>query len=79
MTNFGDPYIMVEDADYKQNRELYLKHYFEKTPLDVGYAEKTLQYIYTIWGRTVHLETMMDNKKVLFTYDGRNNTKRAIN
>jgi stage V sporulation protein R len=79
MTNFGDPYIMVEDADYKQNRELYLKHYFEKTPLDIGYAEKTLQYIYTIWGRTVHLETMMDNKKVLFTYDGRNNTKRAIN
>ncbi|MBN9391486.1 MAG: SpoVR family protein [Chloroflexi bacterium] len=79
MTNFGDPYIMVEDADYKQNRELYLKHYFEKTPLDVGYAEKTLQYIYSIWGRTVHLETLVDNKKVLFSYDGRNNTKRAVN
>ena len=78
MTNFGDPYIVVEDADYKQNRELYLKHHFEHTPLDVGYAEKTLQYVHTLWGRTVHLETLMDNKKVLFSYDGRSNTKRAI-
>ncbi|HEX2911241.1 MAG TPA: SpoVR family protein [Chloroflexia bacterium] len=78
MTNFGDPYIVVEDADYKQNRELYLKHHFEKTPLDVGYAEKTLQYVYNLWGRSVHLETMLDGKKVLFSYDGRSNTKRAI-
>jgi stage V sporulation protein R len=78
MTNFGDPYIVVEDGDYKQNRELYLKHHFEKTPLDINYAEKTLQYVYTLWGRSVHLETFMDNKKVLFSYDGRSNTKRAI-
>ncbi len=78
MTNFGDPFIMVEDGDYKQNRELYLKHYFEQTPLDLGYAEKTLQYVHTMWGRSVHLETVMDGKKVLLSYDGRSNTKRAI-
>lgn len=78
MTNFGDPFIVVEDGDYKQNRELYLRHHFEKTPLDLGYAEKTLQYVHTMWGRTVHLETMLDNKKVLLSFDGRSNTKRAI-
>jgi stage V sporulation protein R len=78
MTNFGDPYIVVEDADYKQNRELYLKHIFEGTPLDVPYAEKTLQYIHQLWGRTVHLETHSDHKKVLLSYDGRSNTKRII-
>ncbi len=79
MTNFGDPYIVVEDADYKSNRELYLKHYFEKTPLDLNYAEKTIQYVHSLWGRTVHLETFLDNKKILMTYDGRSNTKRSIN
>ncbi len=78
MTNFGDPYIVVEDADYKQNRELYLKHIFEGTPLDVGYAEKTLQYIHQLWGRTVHIETQNENKKILLSFDGRSNTKRVI-
>jgi stage V sporulation protein R len=78
MTNFGDPYIMVEDGDYKQNGELYLKHYFEGTPLDVGYAEKTLQNVYQLWGRTAHLETQQDTKRILFSYDGRSNTKRVL-
>jgi stage V sporulation protein R len=78
MTNFGDPYIMVEDGDYKQNGELYLKHYFEGTPLDVGYAEKTLQNVYQLWGRNVHLETQQDTKRILFSYDGRSNTKRVL-
>jgi stage V sporulation protein R len=78
MANFGDPYIVIEDGDYKQNRELYMKHMFEGVPLDLGYADKTLQYVHTLWGRAVHLETMMDNKKVLLSYDGRNTTKRAI-
>ena len=78
MNNFGDPYITIEDGDYKQNRELYLKHHFEKTPLDTGYAEKTLQYLHSLWGRTVHIETVVDHKKVLMSYDGRSNTKRSI-
>jgi stage V sporulation protein R len=78
MANFGDPYIVVEDGDYKQNGELYLKHHFEGTPLDSGYAEKTLQYVHTLWGRPVHIETMLENKKVLYSFDGRSNTKRNV-
>ncbi len=78
MTNFGDPYIMVEDGDYKQNGELYLKHYYEGVPLDSGYAEKTLQYLHQLWGRTVHLETQNENKRLLHSFDGRSNTKRVI-
>lgn len=79
MTNFGDPYIVVEDGDYKQNGELYLKHQFEGTPLDVSYAEKVLQYVHHLWGRGVHLETVTDNKKVLYSFDGRSNTRRTVN
>jgi stage V sporulation protein R len=78
MFNFGDPYITIEDADYKGNYELYLKHHFDKTPLDLGYAEKTLQYLHSMWGRNVHIETIMDGRKVLLSFDGRNNTKRAL-
>ncbi|MCL5959737.1 MAG: SpoVR family protein, partial [Chloroflexi bacterium] len=70
MTNFGSPYIVVEDADYRRNRELYLKHQFEGIELDMDYAEKALPYVFQLWGRTVHLETVVDNAKAVVTYDG---------
>jgi stage V sporulation protein R len=73
MTNFGYPYLMIEDADYRRNSELYIKHYFEGQELDLNYAEKTLQYVYQLWGRPVHLETLFDGRRVLLSYDGEKN------
>jgi stage V sporulation protein R len=70
MTNFGQPYIVIDDADFNRNRELYLRHCFEGQELDLGYAEKTLQQVYRLWGRTVHLETVADDKRTLLSYDG---------
>lgn len=78
MTNFGNPYIVVDDADYRRNRELYLRHSFEGQELDIGYAEKTMQYVYNLWGRAVHIETMVDGKKVVLSFDGEKSTKRLI-
>jgi stage V sporulation protein R len=78
LETYGIPYIMVEDADYKRSRELYLKHYYDGDELDVKYAEKTLQYVYQLWGRSVHLETVVDGKPVVFTYDGTKHAKAAL-
>ncbi len=78
LTTYGIPYIMVEDADYKRNRELYLKHYFDGDELDVKYGEKTMQYVYQLWGRTVHLETVLDGKPFLLTYDGTKHAKTSL-
>lgn len=58
--NGGFPYITVENGDYSRNGELYLKHHFEGQELDIKYLEKTLPYIYRLWGRDVHLETVME-------------------
>ena len=41
MTNFGFPYLQVEDGDYNGNRELYLKHRYEGTELDMRYAPQS--------------------------------------
>jgi stage V sporulation protein R len=70
-TSGGFPYIMVEDGDYLKNGELYLKHYFEGIELDLKYLEKVMPHIYTLWGRSVNLETTLENKRVLFTHDGK--------
>jgi stage V sporulation protein R len=69
--NGGFPYITVNDGDYMRNGELYLKHWYEGIELDLKYLEKVLPYIYQLWGRTVHMETVVENRPVVFTYDGK--------
>ncbi|WP_373288569.1 SpoVR family protein [Lentibacillus kapialis] len=68
--NGGFPYITVENGDYLRNGELYLVHGYEGIELDLHYLENVLPYIYQLWGRKVHLETMVEDKQVLFTYNG---------
>ncbi len=75
MTNFGYPYLVIEDADYHRNSELYIKHHYEGQELDLVYGEKTLQYVYQLWGRPVHLETLYDGRRVLLSYDGDKNQR----
>jgi stage V sporulation protein R len=69
--NGGFPYITVNDGDYSRNGELYLKHWYEGIELDVKYLEKVLPYIYQLWGRPVHMETMIEARVMLYTYDGK--------
>ncbi|MCG7342594.1 SpoVR family protein [Sporosarcina sp. ACRSL] len=69
--NGGFPYIVVHDGDYVRNGELYLVHKYEETELDVPYLENVLPFIHQLWGRIVHLETYVDNKQVVFSYDGK--------
>lgn len=78
MTNCGFPYLVVEDGDFNRRGEMYLKHQYEGVELDVFYLERTLPHVYKLWGRPVHLETVLDNKKVLFSYNGEKGTKKFL-
>ncbi|AXF57698.1 SpoVR family protein [Salicibibacter kimchii] len=69
--NGGFPHLTVTDGDYLKAGELLLTHNYEGTELDVDYLEKTLPYIYQLWGRPVHLETVIQAKPSVFTFDGR--------
>jgi stage V sporulation protein R len=69
--NGGFPYITVNDGDYLKNGELYLKHWFEGIELDLKYLEKVLPYIHQLWGRATHMETVIEGRNMLFTYDGK--------
>ncbi|MDA8307071.1 MAG: SpoVR family protein, partial [Deltaproteobacteria bacterium] len=57
LMNWGIPRILVMDGNYRNSSQLYLKHEFEGMPLDDEYCKKTLQHIYSLWGRPVYLET----------------------
>ncbi|WP_340022316.1 SpoVR family protein [Paenibacillus sp. FSL K6-1096] len=69
--NGGSPYLVIEDADYERNGELLITHRYESIELDLKYLERTLPHIYALWGRSVHLQTVVEDKKALFTYDGK--------
>ena len=77
-TNGGFPYIVVEDGDYARNGELYLKHGYEGTELDPHYLENVLPYIYQLWGRNVHMETVVDEKPTVYAYDGKKVSRKAV-
>jgi stage V sporulation protein R len=78
LVNGGFPVIMVEDGDYNKNGELYLKHRYEEVELDLKYLEKTMPHVFTIWQKPIHLETMINNKPVLFSYDGQRNIRKFL-
>ncbi|MFD1908492.1 SpoVR family protein [Paenibacillus rhizoplanae] len=61
--NGGSPYLVIQDADYERNGELLIAHRYESIELDLKYLERTLPHIYALWGRTVHLQTVVEDKK----------------
>ncbi|QQE79744.1 SpoVR family protein [Alicyclobacillus sp. SO9] len=70
-TNGGIPLVAVNDGDYNQNGELYLKHAYEGVELDIKYMEHTMPYLHQLWGRNCHLQSVVENRDVVFTYDGK--------
>ncbi|MEI7025931.1 SpoVR family protein [Paenibacillus sp. y28] len=76
--NGGFPHIVVEDGDFHRNGDLYLKHYYEGVELDLKYLEKTLPYVYQLWSKSIHLETVVEDKPVVFTFDGKKQHRKFL-
>ncbi len=57
LMNSGVPRILVTDGNYQDSLQLYLLHVYEGLPLEEEYCRHTLQHIYSLWRRPVHLET----------------------
>lgn len=70
LTNHGQPFISVEDGNFRNRGELYLVHRHEGIDLKLDEARDTMRNLYTIWTRPIHLETMLDDAKTLLTFDG---------
>ncbi|GIQ64284.1 hypothetical protein PACILC2_28520 [Paenibacillus cisolokensis] len=76
--NGGFPSIVVQDGDFNRNGELYLKHLYEGVELDLKYVERTLPYIVQLWGKTVHLETVVEDKRIVFSMDGKKSSRKFL-
>ncbi len=74
LTNFGQPWVLVRDANYLNRGELVLHHRYEGVPIRLDYAREVLENLQKIWKRPVHLETFDDDRAIIMSYDGSEHT-----
>ncbi|HLQ44215.1 MAG TPA: SpoVR family protein [Planctomycetaceae bacterium] len=72
LANHGRPFIYVVDGNYKNRGELFLRHKYQGAELKHDYARDTLANLQRIWGRPVHIDTVVDDKTTVISYDGTN-------
>jgi stage V sporulation protein R len=67
LTNRGEPFIHVVDANYLNRGELYLAHQWTGLEVEVARATTVLENLRLIWGRPVHLQARVNDDMWLFT------------
>jgi stage V sporulation protein R len=77
LTNFGEPFIFVEDANHENRAELLLRHRHEGTDLHEEHARATLASLERIWRRPVNLVTVVEGKNKILRYDGKDHSEKA--
>ena len=70
-TNFGNPFIYVQDANYENRGELLLMHEHRGIDLRADYAREALSALVRIWKRPVVLSTIIEGKGALIRFDGK--------
>jgi len=78
LTNFGQPFICVENANYLNRGELYLQHRHEGVDLQPNEARDTLENIFKIWKRPVHIETIVDEAQTLLSFNGSEHSETEL-
>lgn len=77
LTNFGRPIIQVRDGNHKNRGELYLEHLHGGIDLKLNYAQDTLVNLERLWRRPVHIETQVEGKTTVLSYDGKEHASKA--
>jgi stage V sporulation protein R len=67
LTNAGQPFIYVVDANYLNRGELMLAHKFSGVEVEAGKAAEVLGALRAIWGRPVHLLTRVNEEPSLLS------------
>jgi stage V sporulation protein R len=74
----GVPVIKIEDSGYGDDRALYLKHDHDGRDLHLEYAERTLAYLFRLWGREVALETVVGGKRTLLVFNDQGMSTKSL-
>ncbi|MDP3277436.1 MAG: SpoVR family protein [Deltaproteobacteria bacterium] len=78
ITNFGSPFIHVENANHENRAELLLSHSHQGVDLDVEKAKRTLENVVRVWRRPALLQTTIEGKTTLLRFDGKEHTSKPL-
>ncbi len=70
LTNFGQPIIQVENANFENRGELLLTHLYEGVEMQPDYTKETLKNLQALWTRPVNLATVIEGEGKLIRFDG---------
>ena len=77
LTNFGQPFILVEDGNFENRGELLLTHRHEGTDLRPDWARDTLSNLHRVWRRPVNLLTKVDDASKFLRFDGKEHSEKS--
>jgi len=78
LTNWGNPVIFVESGNWENRGELYLRHRHDGQDLRLDHAQETLKNLQTLWNRPVHLETEVEKRPKLISFDGKKHSEKSL-
>ena len=78
MTNFGQPIIKVENANFENRGELLLTHVHEGVDMQPDFMAATLKNVQKIWSRPVNLITGMEGQGFLYRFDGKEYSQHKL-
>jgi stage V sporulation protein R len=69
LTNAGQPFIYVVDANYMNRGELVLGHKFTGVEVELARANEVMQSLRMMWGRPVHLMMHLSDDNYILTLE----------
>ena len=78
LTNWGNPFIHVESGNYENRGELYLIHRHDGHDLHQEQAKDVLRNIQLVWNRPVHIETTIEKRRKVLSFNGKKHSDRTL-
>ena len=75
LTNHGQPFVYVVDSNHSNRGELFLVHRHEGIDLRQDWAHETLRNLNKIWSRPVHIQSVVDGRSKILSFDGTDHTE----
>jgi stage V sporulation protein R len=78
LTNGGNPFVYVEDANFDNRGELLLRHDHQGLDLRQDYSKEVMRALLRVWKRPISVTTIAEGKPVMLRYDGKEHTTRHL-
>jgi stage V sporulation protein R len=78
LTNSGQPFIYVQDANFENRGELLLRHDHEGVDLRMDWAQDALINLNKIWRRPTNIQTTLEGVEKILSFDGKDHSEKTI-